>query len=142
MKKCLVTRKDEMDAMRTRFNVTTLNISLFWLCPSLVACGTLGLYQYLNDRLSISTMLIGLSLFTKLQGPIRQLPSIINNIIESAVSMKRIEDFIRQPETIDEYIHRGNYDPNGEYAIKIEGGNFSWGVKQEEKKNKRDERKE
>ena len=139
MKKCLITRKDEMDAMRTRFNVTTLNISLFWLCPSLVACGTLGLYQYLNDRLSISTMLIGLSLFTKLQGPIRQLPSIINNIIESAVSMKRIEEFIRQPETIDEYIHRGNYDPNGEYAIKIEGGNFSWGVKQEEKKNKKDE---
>ena len=141
MKKCLVTRKDEMDAMRTRFNVTTTNISLFWLCPSLVACATLGLYQYLNDRLSISTMLIGLSLFTKLQGPVRQLPGIINNIIESAVSMKRIEDFIRQPETINEYIHRGKYDPNGEYAIKITDGNFSWGVKQEEKKNKKDEDK-
>ena len=136
MKKCLLTRKDEMDAMRTRFNVTTTNISLFWLCPSLVACATLGLYQYLNDKLSISTMLIGLSLFTKLQGPVRQLPGIINNIIESAVSMKRIEEFIRQPQTIDEYVHRGKYDPNGEYAIKIEGGNFSWGVKQEEKKKK------
>ncbi len=142
IKKCLLTRKDEMDAMRTRFNVTTTNISLFWLCPSLVACGTLGLYQYLNDRLSISTMLIGLSLFNKLQGPIRQLPSIINNIIESAVSMKRIEEFIRQPETIEEYIHRGVYDPNGEYAIKIQGGNFSWGVKQEEKKKKKDEENE
>ena len=136
MKKCLLARKDEMDAMRTRFNVTTTNISLFWLCPSLVACATLGLYQYLNDRLSISTMLIGLSLFNKLQGPVRQLPGIINNIIESAVSMKRIEDFIRQPQTIDGYIHRSKYDPNGEIAIKIEGGNFSWGVKQEEKKKK------
>ena len=142
MKKCLLTRKDEMDAMRTRFNVTTTNISLFWLCPSLVACATLGLYQYLNDRLSISTMLIGLSLFTKLQGPVRQLPGIINNIIESAVSMKRIEEFIRQPKTIDEYVHRGEYDPNGEYAIKIEGGNFSWGVKQEEKKKKNEKGKE
>ena len=140
MKKCLMTRKDEMDAMRTRFNVTTLNISLFWLCPCLVACGTLGLYQYLNDRLSISTMLIGLSLFNKLQGPVRSLPGIINNIIESAVSMKRIEDFIRQPRTIDEYVHKGQYDKNGEYAIKIENGNFSWGVKQEEKKKKDDEK--
>ena len=142
MKKCLLTRKDEMDAMRTRFNVTTLNISLFWLCPCLVACGTLGLYQYLNDRLSISTMLIGLSLFNKLQGPVRSLPGIINNIIESAVSMKRIEDFIRQPRTIDEYVHKGNYDKNGEYAIKIENGNFSWGVKQEEKKKKDEKEKE
>ena len=43
-----------MDAMLTRFNVTTTNISLFWLCPSLVACATLGLYQYLNDKLSIN----------------------------------------------------------------------------------------
>ena len=141
MKKCLLTRKDEMDAMRTRFNVSTTNISLFWLCPSLVACATLGLYQYLNDRLSISTMLIGLSLFTKLQGPVRQLPGIINNIIESTVSMKRIEDFIRQPETINEYVHRGNYDPNGDYAIKIKDGNFSWGVKQEEKKKKNENEK-
>ena len=136
MEKVLLARKDEMDAMTTRFNITTMNISLFWLCPSLVACATLGLYQYLNDKLSISTMLIGLSLFNKLQEPIRQLPNIINNIIESAVSMKRIEEFIRQPETIDENMHKEKYDKNIEYAIKINNGNFSWGIKQEDKKNK------
>ena len=56
--------------------------------------------------------------------------------------MKRIEDFIRQPRTIDEYVHKGNYDKNGEYAIKIENGNFSWGVKQEEKKKKDEKEKE
>ena len=136
MKKLLLARKDEMDAMTTRFNISTTNISLFWLCPSLVACATLGLYQYLNDKLSISTMLIGLSLFTKLQDPIRQLPNIINNIIESDVSLKRIEEFIRQPEAIDENSHKQKYDENLDYAIKIKNGNFSWGVKQEEKKDK------
>ena len=136
MEKVLLARKDEMDAMTTRFNISTTNISLFWLCPSLVACATLGLYQYLNDKLSISTMLIGLSLFTKLQDPIRQLPNIINNIIESDVSLKRIEEFIRQPEAIDENSHKQKYDENLDYAIKIKNGNFSWGVKQEEKKDK------
>ena len=136
MEKVLLARKDEMDAMTTRFNISTTNISLFWLCPSLVACATLGLYQYLNDKLSISTMLIGLSLFTKLQDPIRQLPNIINNIIESDVSLKRIEEFIRQPEAIDENSHKQKYDKNLDYAIKIKNGNFSWGVKQEEKKDK------
>ena len=142
MKKLLLARKDEMDAMLTRFNVTTTNISLFWLCPSLVACATLGLYQYLNDKLSISTMLIGLSLFNKLQDPIRQLPSIINNIIESAVSLKRIEEYIRQPETLEENLHKEKYDNNSEYAIRIKKGNFSWGVKQEEKKKKKEKEKE
>ena len=142
MQKVLDARKEEMDAMRTRFNVTTSNISLFWLCPSLVACGTLGLYQYLNDKLSISTMLIGLSLFNKLQGPIRALPGIINNIIECSVSMKRIEKFIRQPEIIEKHLHKESYNPNLEYAIKIEGGSFSWGVKQEEKKKVDDDKKD
>ena len=141
LEKVLLARKDEMDTMRRRFNITTTNISLFWLCPSLVGCATLGLYQYLNDKLSISTMLIGLSLFNKLQDPIRQLPNIINNIIESAVSLKRIEEFIRQPETISENIHKEN-DQNLEYAIKIKKGNFSWGVKQEEKNKKKKEEKE
>ena len=140
MEKVLLARKDEMDAATKRFNISTTNISLFWLCPSLVACSTLGLYQYLNDKVSISTMLIGLSLFNKLQDPIRQLPSIINNIIESAVSLKRIEEFIRQPETISENVHKEKYNENVEYAIRIKKGNFSWGVKQEEKnKKKKDE---
>ena len=142
MEKVLFARKEEMDAAIKRFNISTTNISLFWLCPSLVACSTLGLYQYLNDKVSISTMLIGLSLFNKLQDPIRQLPSIINNIIESAVSLKRIEEFIRQPETISENVHKGKYDEKVDYAIKIKKGNFSWGVKQEEKNKKKKEEEE
>ena len=132
LEKLLTSREDEMEATSKGFNVTIINTTLFWLCPSLIACGTIGLYQYLNDRLSISTMLIGLSLFNKLQEPIRQLPNIISSLIESTVSMKRIECFIRQPETVDSYIHKGKYDdPNEQYAIKIIKGNFSWGAKQE-----------
>ena len=50
MKQILLARKEEMDAMTTRFNVSTTNISLFWLCPTLVACSTLGLYQILNNK--------------------------------------------------------------------------------------------
>ena len=112
MKQILLARKEEMDAMTTRFNVSTTNISLFWLCPTLVACATLGLYQFLSNQLSISTMLIGLSLFNKLQSPIRQLPNIINFIIESAVSLKRIEEFIRQTDILEENIHKEKYDKN------------------------------
>ena len=142
MEKVLFARKEEMDMAIKRFNISTTNISLFWLCPSLVACATLGLYQYLNDKVSISTMLIGLSIFNKLQDPIRQLPSIINNIIESAVSLKRIEEFIRQPETVTENVHKEKFDKNVDYAIKIKKGNFSWGVKQEEKNKKKKEKEE
>ena len=61
------------------------------------------------------------------------LPNIINSILETTVSLKRIEDFLKQPDINKDLIKRGDYNENGEYAIKIEGGNFSWGVKQKKK---------
>ena len=63
------------------------------------------------------------------------LPYVINSILETLVSLKRIEDFLKQPDIDRSVIHRGPYDPNGEYAIKIAGGNFSWGVKQKKKQS-------
>ena len=33
---------------------------------------------------------------------------------------------------VEENIHNSEYDINGEYAIKIVNGNFSWGIKQHE----------
>ena len=138
-------KKIEMDLTSKRYNIVILNQTLNWLCPTLVSIITIGVYQKFNETFSISTMLIGLSIFSKLQGPIAMLPDVINSILETTVSMKRIEDFIKQPDVNKDLIHRGNYDPNGEYAIKITNGCFSWGVKQIEKSRwdvKKSEKKE
>ena len=83
-----------------------------------------------NDSFNISTMLIGLSIFSKLQGPVRMLPNIINQNLETRVSLKRIEDFLKQPDIDTDLTKRGNYDERGGYTIKIDGGYFSRGVKQ------------
>ena len=116
--------------------MTNLNQTVNWLCPTLVSIITIGIYQLFNDSFNISTMLIGLSIFTKLQGPVRMLPGVINSILETTVSLKRIEDFLKQPDINRDLIKRGKYDENGEYAIKISGGNFSWGVKQKKKQSR------
>jgi ATP-binding cassette subfamily C (CFTR/MRP) protein 1 len=84
-------------------------------------------------------MLIGLSLFQRLQEPINQLPSILSDFVEATVSLTRIENYIKQPDIVESNIHSSEYDINSEYAIKIENGNFSWGVRQhEQKKDKKD----
>ena len=129
-------RNVEMDYTEERFSLSNLNQTINWLCPTLVSIVTIGVYQLFNDSFSISTMLIGLSIFSKLQGPVRMLPNVINSILETTVSLKRIEDFLKQPDIDRSIIHRGPYDENGEYAIKIEGGNFSWGVKQKKKESR------
>ena len=131
--KILNARRIEMDFMAHRYNMTNLNQTINWLCPTLVSIVTIGFYQLFNDSFNISTMLIGLSIFSKLQNPVRMLPNIINQTLETTVSLKRIEDFVKQTDIDSNLIKRGEYDENGEYAIKINGGNFSWGVKQKKK---------
>ena len=135
-RKILDARSVEMDYTDKRYTMTNLNQTVNWLCPSLVSIVTIGVYQLFNDTFNISTMLIGLSIFSKLQGPVRMLPNVINSILETTVSLKRIEDFLKQPDINREIIHRGPYNKDGEYAIKITGGNFSWGVKQKKKQSR------
>ena len=139
-KKILINRKEEMDRMYYVLWIFILTWFIFSACPCILSCLTLGLYQR-NANISIGTMLIGLSLFQRLQEPINQLPSILSDFVEATVSLTRIEDYIKQPDIIESNIHKSEYDINSEYAIKIENGNFSWGVKQHEKKDKKEEKK-
>ena len=50
-------------------------------------------------------MLIALYIFSKLQGPIRILPNVINNVLETTVSLKRIEDFLKHQDIKRDVIH-------------------------------------
>jgi len=134
LKKILINRKEEIDGMTYVYIVFIVTWFLFTSCPCILSCLTLGLYQRFNTSISIGTMLIGLSLFRRLQEPINQLPPVISDLVEATVSLKRIENYLKQPDLIESNIHYSEYDPNSEFAIKIENGNFSWGVKQHENK--------
>ena len=101
-----------MDYTDKRYTMANLNQTVNWLCPSLVSIVTIGVYQLFNDTFNISTMLIGLSIFSKLQGPVRMLPNVINSILETTVSLKRIEDFLKQPDINKDLVKRGNYNEN------------------------------
>ena len=135
-RKIIEARKIEMDYSKKRFFILNLIRSLNYLCPTLISILTIGIYNLFNDSFNISTMLIGLSIFSKLQTPIKMLQNLINMIIDSIVSFKRIEDFLKQPDIQREIIHKEKYNPQGEYAIKISGGNFSWGLKPNNKQIK------
>ena len=132
----------ELVQARRSLNLSTTNISLFWLCPILVAIATIGVYQATHDQFSIGTMLIGLAIFARLQEPVRTLPNSINSILELFVSMRRIEKFIRQPERDESNVKLGEYDEHGEYAIKIDNGYFTWGERQKKAEDNVDKDKD
>ena len=112
-------REEELTKLKKRLYITVLNISLFLLLPSLISIITIGFYQYLNDKMDTTAMLMGITLFGKIKAPINQLPQNINTLIEVFVSMKRIETFLNQPEINNEKYKKSKYDINKNYAIKI-----------------------
>ena len=139
-RKIFEVRKIEMDYLDKKNDMLNLIIITNFFTPILISIVTIGLYQIFNDNFDISTMLIGLSIFEKLQRPLQYVPFVIVSIMETIVSLNRIEQFIKQPDIKRELIHQESYDANEKYAIRINNGNFSWGVKQKEKKKSSDPR--
>ena len=137
--KILEKRNIEIATGRKALRLAMYNSFFFWLCPILVAVSTIGVYNYYHDSLNISTVIIGLSIFNRLQEPLNQLPESISCLIDASISLRRIEKFIRQPEINEKNVIRGKYDEKGEFAIKIKNGSFTWGIKQKSEEELREE---
>ena len=106
-KRIIESRKIEMDYTEKRFAMINLIRSMNYLCPTLISILTIGVYNLFNDSFNISTMLIGLSIFSKLQTPIKMIQNLICMFIDAIVSFKRIEYFLKQPDIKREIIHKG-----------------------------------
>jgi ATP-binding cassette subfamily C (CFTR/MRP) protein 1 len=132
-------RNEELNTYRKIFNIANFNLSLLWFAPVGVSIATIGAYQSLTDHMKIEDIFTGLTIFTSIQEPIRNLPWIFNNILELVVSMKRVEKLLLQDE-IDEtqIIHDDVTTLSQGISVKIENGNFSWGVTKTKKDLQKD----
>jgi len=55
---------------------------------------TIGFYQYYNDEINVSSLLMGLSLFEGLKHSLNKLSRTYTNFIEMITSLEKIEVFI------------------------------------------------
>ena len=77
----------------------------------------------------IEDIMTSLRIFNNLQWPIRMIPGLINNFNEVAISMKRIQKYLFQDEiNPGNVIKKDKYMDLNNLSIKIENGNYSWGV--------------
>ena len=131
--KILKKRDKEIEVGKKGLKIVIINITLFWFTPILVSITTIGFYQYFNDKISISTILVGLAIFIRLQNPIINLPEIITNFIDTIISMRRIEKYIKENDIDNSIIKKCK---NNDNAIEIENAYFTWGIEQNKKKTK------
>ena len=122
-------REDELQNLEERFNVQNLNQTIQWFAPVATAVVSIGTYQYFHSVLKIEDIMTSLRIFNSLQGPIRMIPGLINNFNEVAISMKRIQKYLFQDEiNPGNVIKKDKYMDLNNLSIKIENGNYSWGV--------------
>ena len=122
-------REDELQNLEERFNVQNLNQTIQWFAPVATAVVSIGVYQYFHSVLKIEDIMTSLSIFNSLQWPLRMIPGIINNFNEVTISMKRIQKYLFQDEiNPGNIIKKDKYMDLNNLSIKIENGNYSWGL--------------
>ena len=120
-------RNEELNALDSRYYITTISQTLLWFAPIAMSVASIGLYQYLNDEFKIEDIFTSLGIFTSFQGLIKNLPTTLDVIVETLISLRRIEKFLGLPEVDETAISK--YDDNTmkkNIAVQITNGSFTW----------------
>ena len=100
LKKIQEARNEELDALNSRYYITTISQTLLWFAPVAMSVSSIGLYQYLNEDFKIEDIFTCLGIFASFQGLLRSLPTTLDIFMETLVSLRRIEKFLELPEVL------------------------------------------
>nr|XP_036672391.1 multidrug resistance-associated protein 1 isoform X20 [Drosophila suzukii] len=101
--------------------------SFLWSCaPFLVSLVTFATYVLIdeNNVLDATKTFVSLSLFNILRFPLTMLPMLITNLVQTQVSVNRINKFLNSEELDPNSVL---HDPSKPHPMSIENGEFSWG---------------
>ncbi|KAF5296657.1 hypothetical protein FQR65_LT10197 [Abscondita terminalis] len=101
--------------------------SFIWSCaPFLVSLVSFGTYVLVDEThvLDAKTAFVSLSLFNVLRFPLSMLPMMISNMVQTYVSVKRLNKFMNCEELDSNNV---THDSSKRAPILVEEGMFSWG---------------
>ncbi|CAH1122634.1 unnamed protein product [Ceutorhynchus assimilis] len=101
--------------------------SFIWSCaPFLVSLVSFATYVLVDEKnvLDASKAYVSISLFNILRFPLSMLPMMISNMVQTYVSVKRINTFMNADELDPNNV---SHDATEVDPLVIENGNFSWG---------------
>ncbi|XP_063443601.1 multidrug resistance-associated protein 1-like isoform X2 [Mytilus trossulus] len=129
-KRILEIRDQELHILAGRKGIQNWMHVIWATTPFMISLCTFGAYVLIdaNNVMSAEKVFVSLSLFNVLQYSLHLLPHVINYFIQTAVSLKRIQDFLNNEE-LDTSIITRNID--SEYGITVEDGTFIWNTTME-----------
>eukprot|EP00092_Neocalanus_flemingeri_P010518 GFUD01011332.1.p1 GENE.GFUD01011332.1~~GFUD01011332.1.p1 ORF type:complete len:1535 (+),score=298.00 GFUD01011332.1:327-4607(+) len=108
-----VTRKEELKHLGGRKYLDALCVYLWATTPVLISVLTFVTYVLLGNTLTAAKVFTSVALFAMLTGPLNAFPWVLNGLVESFVSIKRLEEFFSLPEFNPDLYFSKMYDlPN------------------------------
>ncbi|ODQ64107.1 hypothetical protein NADFUDRAFT_84114 [Nadsonia fulvescens var. elongata DSM 6958] len=122
-------REKELKVLKERFVVSTLVSSVWFLSPTIITMFSFGIYTMIEKRqLTTSVAFTALSLFNIMRTPMDQISNTITSIVQSKVSLERVQKFIDEENT-GKYVQLSNNfrGPNSP-IIGFEQASFAWDI--------------
>ncbi|PWN47828.1 putative YBT1 [Violaceomyces palustris] len=95
------TRQKELKVLSYRFMAWLLNTFTYMGTPMLVTCVTFGAHtKIFKQTLTAETTFTALALFNTLRNPLDALPDMVVQTLNSLVSVRRIDKYLREEETM------------------------------------------
>ncbi|XP_028401657.1 multidrug resistance-associated protein 1-like [Dendronephthya gigantea] len=128
MSKVLGIRKDELRHLRKFSYFNAAYNVVMSSAPVLVSLATFATYVSLGNTLTASKAFVALALFQVLRFPLSMLATLLTNLIQALVSIKRIQKFLNMEELDPKGVERtGTSGIDQERAaIEITSGAFTW----------------
>ncbi|MES1913923.1 MAG: hypothetical protein MHM6MM_006066, partial [Cercozoa sp. M6MM] len=108
--------------------------SLFWTAtPTVVSLTAFAAYTWFGHELTAAKAFTALALFNIIRFPLSVLPIIVGQLVEAAVSLRRVSTFLASPELPLENSLRHRVDTSLDgVAIELRNGTFFWDDEGEE----------
>ena len=126
-KKITKERNEELKYSKKINSINVLIKCIFWSTGPIMSFASICAYNYLNEEMNLSNALTGLFIFHSLADPLFLLPEYINGLIDSLISLKRIEVFLNKKEYNPTELIK-NLNPNKDEKIAIEIDALDFGI--------------
>lgn len=125
--------KSKIEALRevernwiAKFNYTgAVSIFVIWSAPLAVSAITFFTMVFLGEPLTPAKVFTALTTFIVTKEPVQVFPDIVSNVIQAAVSIHRIREFLCEEQVGDNEVVRVT-DPACEFAVEFADASFSW----------------
>ncbi|DAZ98872.1 TPA: hypothetical protein N0F65_002597 [Lagenidium giganteum] len=121
LRRVLGLRADELARLRTYILAQSGSYMVSGILPALVTVASFWTYVALGHTLDVGTALTSMALFQILRFPLFMLPQVVNNVVESSVSLERLRLFLLAEECVP--VGQGNISGVG---VEVRDADFQW----------------